>query len=661
MPIEVELPDGNVAEFPDGTPKETITAAIQKRLGASPRPSRSMAGSALEGAAQGLTFGFSDELEGAVRAGIGKLTGDQRSFGELYDEGVAVPRQRIKEARQDNPVSFGVGEIGSAVALPLGAARLGIRGAMAAASGRGLGARSLAGAKEGAVYGGLYGAGTAEGGISDRLTGAGTGAAIGSALGAAMPGAVDVAGAVGSRLAQPFRPATTVASEKLGEAIARDNPAGGLQQFAERVRDLRKINPSARVMDAGGDNVRGMMRAATNVPNAGRERARRIVDARQANQWSRIEDSLVESMGKGSSRNYGANYFDELDRIALQMDDEGAKLIQPALQIETPMTDRLRAVMARPTMQELWGNVKRKLADQGDEIGLSTRTQALHRMKMELDEAIGMSKRAEQMGNKPGAGWDTRTLTILKRDLLNAIDNPAYKAGLKQYASTAQLRNALEDGYEAFSRKQPEQMRAALKALESDTQRDFYRFGAMRAVLERIRKGNVNNDRTDALFSSPEMQTKLRAMFPSHRQFREFQRFLVSEAKMADSRKAMQGNSTTARQLTEGAEAGKTAGMVVDAMNAATGSGRSALNLLAQGYNRFTGVTPRVANELLDLGMSKSAAGIDQRLAESIAQAANMPAKRARLSRGLIGSGAAGLTGPLEVTVYPPGDPRNYR
>ena len=30
--IEVDLPDGSVAEFPDGTPPETIKAALQKRF-----------------------------------------------------------------------------------------------------------------------------------------------------------------------------------------------------------------------------------------------------------------------------------------------------------------------------------------------------------------------------------------------------------------------------------------------------------------------------------------------------------------------------------------------------------------------------------------------------------------------------------------------------
>ena len=34
--IEVELPDGTIAEFPDGTPHATIEAALRRRFGTAP-------------------------------------------------------------------------------------------------------------------------------------------------------------------------------------------------------------------------------------------------------------------------------------------------------------------------------------------------------------------------------------------------------------------------------------------------------------------------------------------------------------------------------------------------------------------------------------------------------------------------------------------------
>jgi hypothetical protein len=34
--IEVELPDGAIAEFPDGSPRATIVAALRRRFGSAP-------------------------------------------------------------------------------------------------------------------------------------------------------------------------------------------------------------------------------------------------------------------------------------------------------------------------------------------------------------------------------------------------------------------------------------------------------------------------------------------------------------------------------------------------------------------------------------------------------------------------------------------------
>jgi hypothetical protein len=336
-------------------------------------------------------------------------------------------------------------------------------------------------------------------------------------------------------------------------------------------------------------------------------------------------------------------HFDEIERLATEMDEIGAKAIQPALAIETPMTDRLRAVMARPTMQELWGNVKRKLADQGDEIGLSTRTQAIHRMKMELDGAIGMSKRAEKVGNKPGAGWDARTLTILKHDLLNAVDNPAYKAGLRKYANTAQLRNALEDGYESFKTLQPEQIIRTLRELDSDMKRRFWRYGAMRKVSEEIKAGNASRDRTENVFGSPAMQMKLRAIMPSRQAFREFQRSLLAEARMADTRKAVQGNSTTAKQLTQMEEAAQPARAVSAIANAAAGRFEPVLNWMGRNFDRYSGgLTPAVSRHIIDMSLSRDPVLMQGIAERALRQAEEVPAARARLVKQLMaGYGAA--------------------
>lgn len=638
MTITVNGPNGVTIQFPAGTDVATIDRVMREATGMTPRPAASGGGmsaaaAGLTGLSQGLTFNFGDEIEGAGRAAYKKITGDQRPWSELYGESVQIPRDRIAQAKASNPVAYYGGELGGGVAVPGGLARLGLRGAVAAAADRGLAARSWAGAKEGAAYGAAYGAGAAEGDVADRLTGAASGAATGSVVGAAMPGAIDLVSAAGRRIATPIRAYArphTAAGNKIAEAVYRDAPdavrmAGNAhQRFADQFNTMAAANPSTVLMDAGGENLRGLVRAAGNIPNSAREGARRAVDTRQAGQYARIEDDLVTAFKEPK------NYYDELGRLAAKMDEVGAKAIQPALRTETPMTPQLRAVMARPTLTELTSSVARKIADEGAPIGLETRTTLLHRIKMELDEQIALSQRAEKMGTKPQAGWDTRTLTILKRDLLNAIDNPTYKAGLKQYASQARLSNAAEDGFDEFRKLAPEQIREKLRGFETDVERQFYRLGAMRAIVDQVRQGNVTRDRTDGVFSSPQMMMKLRAVMPDQKAFREFQKQLVIEARLADSRKAMQGNSTTARQLAEGEQAGRDSQLLTSAVNAAGGGLTPVMNFLGQVGNRFSGLNPQTAAAITNIAMSRDPGQINALLRRSLEEAARTPMSRAQ-------------------------------
>jgi hypothetical protein len=111
-------------------------------------------------AGQGVTFGFGDELEAAIRA-IGP---------ETYGEEVAKIRADIAKFQETNPYSaFGAelaGAIPASVAGGVGLASLGVRGI----------------GKIGAIEGALYGAGTGEDAAS-RAVGAAIGAPVGAVAG----------------------------------------------------------------------------------------------------------------------------------------------------------------------------------------------------------------------------------------------------------------------------------------------------------------------------------------------------------------------------------------------------------------------------------------------------------------------------------------------
>lgn len=89
-------------------------------------------GASARGAAQGLTFGFGDELSAGLAAGMGALTG-QGDFSDLYSSTRDQIRSENTEASEVSPGSYAVGEMAGAVLSPMpgGVAR----GAGAAARG----------------------------------------------------------------------------------------------------------------------------------------------------------------------------------------------------------------------------------------------------------------------------------------------------------------------------------------------------------------------------------------------------------------------------------------------------------------------------------------------------------------------------------------------
>jgi hypothetical protein len=648
---EITGPDGKRYEFtaPEGASEAQIMEHVQSQFGAQakapPADEPSTLAAGLEGAAQGLTFGFSDEIEAAGRAAYGSATGG-KSFGEGYDEAVGKVRERQNAASEAHPIAYYGGEIGSSVLVPGGLAKLGVKGAMAGAAGKGLGARTAAAAKEGAAYGAAYGAGTAEGGLADRAQGALQGGVVGGVVGSALPAVVDVgsaaAGKVGNRI-QAFRDPKGYAAERYAEAQAKDVGMGKTitdQQKAVSRLEAREAAAAAaptgpdgqsvvRSADLGGENTRNLVRAAVNQGGEEAQKFKSKIDLRQAGQWRRIERSLAEGLGDADS------FHAAVSGQAAKMDEIGDEVIGRAVKLETKVTPELVDVMSRPTMQDVEKLVARKLADEGRPPRPVTNTEMLHRMKVELDEQIGIAKRAETMGNRPTAGFDTRTLVTLKHDLLNAIDNPTYKKGLKMYAGEARLKNAAESARKDFFKMDPEDIKRTLAEFDTEQERAMWRLGGARAIADKVRQGNALRDRTENLFSSPDMQKRLEALYPDTATRRELQKKLVLEAKMADTRKAAQGNSTTAKQLMQAEEAKQPIAAARAALGAATGKLGPVIDYVSRHAQRFGGMTPDVADEILRLAMSSGLEKHRNTITRVIAAQERDPARRAEIVRRL--------------------------
>jgi hypothetical protein len=152
----------------------------------SPKFAPERGGSMLDPFVQGTTFGWADELKGAVQGGMAAVQGGD--FGETYKRSVDESRNALDYQRRINPIGAIGSELGGGIATSIAAAPL------AALAGIGNAARTLPiwqqmlrGGALAAPAGALYGAGASGDSLEERGSGALLGAATGAVGGAVAP------------------------------------------------------------------------------------------------------------------------------------------------------------------------------------------------------------------------------------------------------------------------------------------------------------------------------------------------------------------------------------------------------------------------------------------------------------------------------------------
>jgi hypothetical protein len=119
--------------------------------------------STLRGAAQGASLGFADEITGGGEAAFDKLKGDDASYSDLYTKHRDESRAAYDAAQKANPVSYGAGQLGGAVATVLipGLGEMSVAKLAALGAAQGLGdskAEDLSGMAKDTAIGGAIGA-----------------------------------------------------------------------------------------------------------------------------------------------------------------------------------------------------------------------------------------------------------------------------------------------------------------------------------------------------------------------------------------------------------------------------------------------------------------------------------------------------------------------
>lgn len=253
MPM-VRAPNGQVINFPDGTPPATINSVMSSYHDAQQRTSEARAVPGSMALMNGWTFGHAGDIDAA---GAALKTGAQNLVGRGPGYGMKDAFNATKAADQQILDSYAKAHPGRSTAANLGGALINpvnIAGGEWVNGARGVGSAALRAA---AVGGGT-------GYVAGGPVGAATGALTGAVVPFAAAGAGKVFAAAGhavsgaGRMVGVTKP-VQVGVQRLRDAMAKDIAAG-----ADPLATLRnwKGNSQPTLADLGGENVRAAIRDA---------------------------------------------------------------------------------------------------------------------------------------------------------------------------------------------------------------------------------------------------------------------------------------------------------------------------------------------------------------------------------------------------------------
>ena len=293
-------------------------------------------------ALQGPTFGFADELAGAIAA---PFTAMQQNIplAQAYQQERDIVRGQTESFEKERPFTAAGLQIAASGPMALLKAPTAIgRAVMPAitsaapsiaptvqAAGRyltaapatgqvmGLGQRTAQAGASGAGYGFISGLGAStEENAFDILQDAAKSAIVGGTLGAATQPAMSVLGAGGRQVMARVSPtsAGTYAQQKVAESLIRDVPeALAPSALTMAQRRLTRLGPEARITDVGGKSTRNLLDVQATLPGTTTEAVERAIRERQATRAGRLMTAADESLGT-----QGAQYLAKLEDFTNQ-------------------------------------------------------------------------------------------------------------------------------------------------------------------------------------------------------------------------------------------------------------------------------------------------------------------------------------------------------
>lgn len=655
MPIQIQAPDGSIAEFPDGTPDETITAVMAKEYGgpkAQPPPAAKpqeswgeyATGLAREGGA-GLAFNYGDEIEAGARALLG---------GGSYDENKAAIDQEMGQFRERHPIqAMGANLVGGVAVPGMGLAKLGGRGLMAAT-----GINAAIGAGTGA----LSGSGTGNT-LGERAGNALAGGALGGAVGAAAPAVMRAAGHAGRTVQNllGWQSPERTASAMLSRTLEREGLTP--DRAVDQVVSMQGLSPGSpsTLADVGNQSQR-LARTVETVPSAGSRQMTEFLEGRQLGSGERMVSGIRRTVGTDAQ-----NATEEALRRARQATAE--PLYQRAFAAAPVHNDRIGQMVADPIVRQ---GIRRGLEvqrleslargepfnptdyaitgfnDAGDPImDQVPNMRLLDAAKRGLDDILEQYR--DTVTGRMRLDQRGRAIDEVRRSLIGQLDdlNPDYRAARAAWAGPSASLDAMEAG-RSFMRGDIEDMDSLFQRL-SPGDRDHFLIGLSRELRDMVdKRPTALSDATQRIMR-PEVRNRL-DVFLGRGQSEALNDLLSTERQMSRTYRTATGGSPTGRIAAEQDDAQQaTVGFLTDLLS---GGARGAVTgAVSRGVNRARGLNEETANELARMLTMWSPADL-RRLAgrlneDQLRTLARQQASRAAGRRALSG-GLTATTGAME-------------
>jgi hypothetical protein len=543
---QVEIPGRGTFEVQSETEltdAQVYQAALQQ---ATPKMEYGFGRAAL----QGLSMGFSDEIEAKAR--------EARGEGR-YEDILAGLRQAKQQFGEQYPIGSTLAEMGGALPTMLlggaGFAGLAARAPSIAARFSPLTTGLTGAAVTGGATGAITGAGEAEPG--QRMAGAARGGATGTVLGPTGQVATKaISGVVGRGLeigrsaigADPTEAFRNRADVKLLQALRRDGLSP--KDAADRLQAVQASGYKPEtIIEIGGKNTRALADVVSKYPGASQV-AEELAEQRMAGQAGRVISDFERVFGRRESA------LDVADDLINRRNLSSGPLYQQAYReggvIQDPRIDKLMELNAfkdayktARELAELDGvNLPANVQDLKQIGGFDLRT--LDYIKRGLDDVLYVRA-------TPISGTGKQVIAKLKEkrrefvDIVDEVGPDSYRAARQAFAGPTEVRDAIEAG-QKFTRLSPSQLERDFAKL-SPAEKEGFQLGVLESIRQNVDRGADGSDALRRVWASPEKRKQLQVILGND-QFMDLSNSLARENIIRRTDVTMtRGSQTMERQL----------------------------------------------------------------------------------------------------------------